>query len=391
MRHLNNSKPLAVTVSYPPPNTFIKIVAQDSMSTTQFYRPTANEWFPDHTHAPMYDDGQCVDGPLRLRPQWMVADPDHIIDPSALSPTVYWYVNGQQITSTSPSSDYYVDSDQLVVRKNLTHLTPATIYCECRVTDPRTSTPLVLSDTITLVAVLHADEQWCVELLSARTRHHHPLSSPSTQYSFVGEARLGSAVKTADVAWFWDYSLDNGANWSAVTQDKYWYVSGLGTSTLVIDVDYVDSISIRCRINTEASSVAPDIAAMATGSISWLYPDLRPYVYSLGGDKVMSDTTEMTFGLMVHRGKQPDLTLAQQRDWLLCSWVLRQQGSQQTPVHLDSSDVIVTVPDTRLRSNNATKYIVDPNVIFRGPYDAMITSGNDVMQTSAGDVMFMRN
>ena len=114
-------------------------------------------------------------------------------------------------------------------------------------------------------------------------------------------------------------------------------------------------------------------------------------VGELGGDKVMSDTTEMTFGLMVHRGKQPDLTLAQQRDWLLCSWVLRQQGSQQTPVHLDSSDVIVTVPDTRLRSNNATKYIVDPNVIFRGPYDAMITSGNDVMQTSAGDVMFMRN
>lgn len=391
MKRLNNSQPLAVAVQYSPLNTSMHIKAEGGLSTFQFYRQQSAEWSPDHTHSVEIDaNGSQTDGPIRLIPTWSVIDPDGILDGSTLVPQVYWFVDGTQITSIDPTQDYYIDGSALYVRKNFTHTQGASVFCECRFTDPRDSSTFVLSDTITLSAVLQADEQWMINILCDRTRKHYPLSASTTLYTFEAEARLGSHDKTSNVAWFWDYSLDNGATWLSFTSDIPWYVSGMNTNILTIDADYVSQITVRARIGTPSSATSPTMPNEATASLAWRVPQLRPAVYCLGGDKVLPTTEAMSFGLIVHIPKHNDMTLAQQREWIMCDWALRKQGMTASPTRLNESDVEVSVPASQIRNVNGIKYVADPQCSMRGVYSFLVTSSGNYIQTSAGNYIMAR-
>lgn len=384
MKRLNNSQPLAVAVQYAPLNTSMKIVPQGGMSTMQFYRQTTQQWIPDHTHAYAYDEnGALVDGPLMLMPEWSIIDTDNVLDTSALYPTVFWYVDDMQITDTNATKDFYLSGNALVVRKNFTHLKGGVVYCELHFTDTRTGSPFVLSDSIPLSAILHADEQWSIQILNDRTRKHFPLAYGDTQYAFEAAAYIGSNEKTDVVTWFWDFSEDNGVSWNEIDGDCLWYVSGKNSNILTIDMDFTENILLRCRINTSPTGTKPDIPNEATASIAWRFPALRPVVYSYGGDRVIAETSEMTFGLIVHNPKHSDLSLAQQREWLLCDWILRKQGSKDTPMSLAESDVMVSVSDKLLRNSSDIKYIADPQCSLRGPFAKLQTSSGDDIQSSS--------
>lgn len=391
MKRLNNSQPLAVAVQYAPLNTAMQIVVQGGLSTLQFYRQTVQEWMPDHSHPYAYDaDGSQIDGPLVLLPEWSVADADNILTDAALVPQVYWFVDDVQVTDTDSFLDFYLVGQALVVRKNFTHLQGATIYCECHFTDPRTASPFVLSDSLPLSAILQADEQWNIQILTDRTRKHFPLAEGAAIYDFEAEARLGAADKTDNVAWFWDFSEDNGLHWQEINDECFWYLSGKNTNILTIDADFTENITVRARINTSPTGTEPNTPNEATASLAWRYPALRPVVFSYGGDKVIADTQEMTFGLIVHNPKHDDLSLAQQREWLLCNWVLRKQGSNETPASLNSNDIEVTVPEARLRNTAGIKFIADPQCAMRGAYGKLQTSTGFDIQTSAGDFIAAR-
>lgn len=405
MKRLNNSQPFAVTTVFRPLNTQMKIVVLGGLSTTQFYRQTSQEWIPDHTHALAVTNGTQTDGPLRLRADYGIDDPDGAFDASTLIPQVYWFIkdntpataadtqaNGVQVTSTDSTDDYYIVGRDLYVRKNFTHLNGVTVYCEARFTDPRTNGPIVLSDTLPLAGILQADEQWSISILCDRTRKHYPLSAASTIYSFEAEARQGSVDKTSNVAWFWDYSLNNGSTWLTINDDCLWYVSGKNSSILNIDVDFVDNIMVRARIGITngTSTAAPDIPNLATASIAWRFPKIQPVVFSYGGDRVFKDTVSMTFGLFVHVAKHDDMTEAQKRHWLLTNWCVREQGNQNTPISLRSWGLEVDVPQATLFNTLGKKYIVDPRVVMRDVYDIIADPSGEVFQTSTNHTMAIR-
>lgn len=391
MKRLNNSQPLAVAVQYAPLSTSMHIVVQGGMTTLQFYKQTLAEWIPDHSHQFSYDDkGAQTDGPLVLSPDYSIIDPDGLVGTDSLYPQVFWFVDGSQVSDSDPASDYYLMGTSLVVRKNFTHLSGATIYCECRFTDTRTGNPFVLSDTLTLSAILQADEQWQLNILCDRTRKHAPISTTATEYSFEAEARLGAVDKTNEVAWFWDYSTDNGATWQDFGATDHFYVSGKNAAILTIDADFIDFITVRCRVSTDKTSSAPSLPNEATASLAWRYPTLQPVVFCYGGDKVLEETEKMTFGLMVHHTKHNDLTPSQQREWLLCDWVLRKQGASDTPTPLRECDIEVTVPVALLRNTAGIKYIADPQCSIRGPFAQIQTSSGDDIQTSSGDYITVR-
>jgi len=406
MRQLNNSQPFAVTTVFRPLNTQMKIKVLGGLSTTQFYRQTSQEWIPDHTHALVVDgNGTQTDGPLRLRADYEIHDPDDSFDASTLVPQVYWFVkdntaataadtqtNGTQVVSTDTTDDYYVVGRDLYVRKNFTHLNGVTIYCEARFTDPRTNGQIVLSDTLPLSGILQADEQWNISILCDRTRKHYPLSAATTIYTFEAEARHGSVDKTSDVAWFWDYSLNNGSTWQTITDDCLWYVSGKNTSILSIDVDFIANILVRARIGVGSgtSTVAPDIPNIATASIAWRFPKIQPVVFSYGGDKVFKETVSMTFGLFVHVAKHDDMTEAQKRHWLLTNWCVREQGTQNAPRSLRAWGLQVDVPQAYLFNTSGKKYIVDPNVAMREVYDIIADPSGEIFQMSNNQTMAIR-
>ena len=393
MKRLNNSQPLAVTTTYRPLNTAMHIEVLGGLSTVQFYRQTVQQWIPDHSVVPVIDQhGTQTDGALRLKAVYSIIDPDNNLNTDTLVPQIFWYVNGVQVTSTDSTQDYYIAGNILYVRKNFTHQLGANIYCECRFTDTRTSSPFVLSDTLPLSAILQADEQWSINILCDRTRKHFPLHAATTIYTFEAEARQGSADKTDAVAWFWDYSVDNGVHWLTINNDCLWYVSGKNTATLSIDADFIDNLMVRCRIGIAngTSTAAPDLPNEATACIAWRYPKVIPTVFSYGGDRVFAENSFMTFGLIVHVAKHDDMTLEQKRHWLMCDWAVRRQGSNDAPVPLGAYGLEVVVPRQYIYDNAGTKFIVDPRCSIRGPYDILADPSGEVFQSASGHELAVR-
>lgn len=393
MKRLNNSQPLAVTTTYRPLNTAMHIEVLGGLSTVQFYRQTVQQWIPDHSVVPVIDQhGTQTDGALRLKAVYSIIDPDNNLNTDTLVPQIFWYVNGVQVTSTDSTQDYYIAGNILYVRKNFTHQLGANIYCECRFTDTRTSSPFVLSDTLPLSAILQADEQWSINILCDRTRKHFPLHAATTIYTFEAEARQGSADKTDAVAWFWDYSVDNGVHWLTINNDCLWYVSGKNTATLSIDADFIDNLMVRCRIGIAdgTSTAAPDLPNEATACIAWRYPKVIPTVFSYGGDRVFAENSFMTFGLIVHVAKHDDMTLEQKRHWLMCDWAVRRQGSNDDSVPLGAYGLEVVVPRQYIYDNAGTKFIVDPRCSIRGPYDILADPSGEVFQSASGHELAVR-
>ncbi len=411
MKQLQNSQPFAVSTTFRPLNTAMKIVVLGGMSVMQFYRQATQEWMPDHTKVPVIDAGGAQsDGYLRLQAQYTIDNPEGGLSVATIVPQIYWYVDDTQIVSTDTTADYFIADNVLCVRKNFTHLNGVTVYCEVRFTDTRTSSPQVLSDTLSLSAVLQGDEQWAINILCDRTRKHHPLFAASTIYSFEAEARFGSVDKTADVAWFWDYSTDNGATWNTIYgagdydegtmteldfySNKFcpWYVSGKNASTLSVDADYIEQLMVRCRIATEdlATATAPNLPNLATASLAWRWPHLQPVTFSYGGNKVFTETQFMTFGLIVHIAKHNDMTSDQQRHWLIPNWVIRKQGSLDTATRLSAGGLEVTIPAYELFNTSGIKYIIDPQLSIRGTYDLLADPEGEIFQLSTGDTMAIR-
>lgn len=391
MKKLNNSQPLAVTTIYRPLTTSLKILALGNLPTTQFYYQSAKEWLPDHTKQPTVDEnGAQVDGILRLHADYFLQDEDDLLDTSTITPDIYWYVNGTQISVTDTSKDYYNVGNDLYVKKNLTHLEAATIRCEVQFTDPRNSQPIILSDTLVLNAVLKAKDAWQIILLCDRTRKHYPITSEQTLYDFEAEVREGAILRDDEVAWFWDYSLDNGKTFRNINSDCLWYVSGLGTKKLTIDMDFIESLMVRCRVGSTKTKTAPDLPNEATASMAWRWPALRPEVFSYGGNRIFAENASMRFGFFVHVPKHSDMTEEQKQHWLLTSWIVRRQGSTAAPIVLNEHGMEVDIAQRFLTNNALGKFIPDPQIGVRGVYDVVAFHDGELIELSSGQTFAIR-
>lgn len=391
MKRIFNSRPLAVTTIYRPLTTSLKIMALGSLPTTQFYYQSAQEWLPDHAKQPVYaDNGVQEDGVLRLRANYFMQDEDDLIDTSKITPQIYWYVNEAQITFTDTSKDYYIAGRDLYVKKNFTHLDGATIRCDVVFTDPRNSQPIVLSDTLVLNAVLKAKDAWQINLLCDRTRKHYPITSEQTIYDFEAEIREGAILRNDDVSWFWDYSLDNGKTFKTINADCLWYVKGLSTNMLTIDMDYIENILVRCRVGSTKDKKTPDLPNEATVSMSWRWPALKPEVFSYGGNRIFAENASMRFGFFVHIPKHDDMTYEQKQHWLTTNWIVRKQGSTTDFVDLNKHGMEVDIAQQFLMNNALGKFIPDPQIGLRGVYDVVAFNDGEIIELSNGETFAIR-
>lgn len=396
MKRLNNSRPLAVAVSYAPLSTSMHIVSRSGAPLVQFYYQVQQQWKPDHTHSFNVDDyGAQTDGPLTLAADWSIIDGDGLISGDVLSPQIYWYADGAQVTTTDQYQDFYINDGLLVVRRNATHLAPVVVTCECHFTDTRTQSPFVLSDEVTLTAQLVADEQWSISILTDRTRHHFPITSSSSIYTFEAEARLGVTDCTQTVRWQWDYSDDSGQTWKSISDnglDTLWYISGANENTLTVDADFFDHITVRVRAaKDKLTSTQSFLPNAATATLAWRTPLVRPVVCCDGGDRVLADSDYMTFSLIAHNPRHEDLTMQQQREWLLCDWTVRRQQSSANPLRLGVYEARAKVPAGLFRTLADTKSVADPCVSLRGSRRALCTSNGDYIKASNGKIIAIRS
>lgn len=385
MKRINNSQPLAVITQFKPLSTSFHIEVLGGLSVMQFYQSATQQWSPNHAVAPVInDDGSQEDGTLRLKASYSLIDPDGIIGNASLEPQVFWFVDGAQIVTNDVTADYYVSENVLHIRKNFTHLKGANVYCECRFTDIRNGQTIVLSDTLVLSAILQADEQWQLSMVCDRTKHYNPLYADSPVIFFQAEARLGANIKTDSVSWYWDYSLDNGLTWNDIDSSCYWYVSGKTAPTLKVNMDYIEAITVRARIEEE--NIDKLMPCEVTASCAWRMPVVRPMVFSYSGNRVTSSTDLMTFGVNVHVPKHADLSEEEKRKWLIFDWCVREQGANSTPVFLGEHNTECTISAQQLFNNDNRKYVIDPNISMRTIYGILADSKGNIIQIKGNPI-----
>lgn len=415
MKRLNNSQPLAVATQYAPLSTSIYLVTEGGMSLSQYYHKTTNEWMPDHTHAPamkVQNGVECLsDGPLSLRPEYHVIDPDGLLEDGDLVPQVYWFVNDAQVTSTESTADFYVSDHKLVVRKNFTHKEACTVRCECRFVDTRKNEPFTLQTSVTLNAVLLADEKWSVKIVSDRAQKFFPLGTGGYRFRFRGEARLGNTDMSSatddteglvpSVEWLWTYSSDNGQTWKTivpvegnVTEETcLWYVGGKDARDIEVDARYTEGILLRLQIRAKFVSHDSNAAkvlqpCMATASLSWRWPDVRPQVVCYNGDQVRPRDVFKVFGTLIHVAGRSDMTEEEKKEWVMPKWIVRKQGVMEDGAYLGSCGQGISVDANLLRSKTGVVYVVDADCVMRGALDAVAVGGEPI--AVRGEVMCVR-
>lgn len=107
-------------------------------------------------------------------------------------------------------------------------------------------------------------------------------------------------VKEMNIANFVWYGIENGVEVKMGTSLPY-YVSGQGTSQLVVDAMWKENINVvlRATMDTATETLSP---SKAYASVSWRIPDVDTHVVSQNGDAVRSDTTSMTFSTICNAG-----------------------------------------------------------------------------------------
>lgn len=395
MKRLNNSRPLSVAVLYAPLSTSCHIVALNGMPTMQAYRGTT--FVPDHTAAVAYDavTGQQVNGALRLRAEWSMVDPDGLLMASDVAPTVRWTVGGVAVTTTDTTQDYYIDGVDLVVRKNIVVTDVVDVDVEVTITDPRNGAVYKTLAHQSLASSLQEDMPWRLYIIAPRVTRHAPLTAGSTSYQFSAKAMHGDTDATAstDILWEWTWSEDGGVTWRAIGDEEKatWCAGGENTSTLNVDADFTERITVRVRIKDSATGVWK--AAEATATLAWRWPDITATAFSPNGDKLLAKTTEVQMKLLAHNKRHGELTDTQIDEWLVCSWEMRRQGVQPTassPAVSLGYGATTRVSAADIRAQNA-KVIIAPKVSMRGAYALLQDSAGNYLQTSTGDYIAARS
>lgn len=243
-----------LNVIYTPLNVSVSLV-QDGGGLTQTHCAETGEYIPDRSLTP-----------LVITPVVRVQDPDGIIDDGAATLTgVAWYALPEDIAKAVPAGTYIgtelsqylvtdatdgflVDRDGSIrVEKNIPYLSPVVLVFTGNIPDVRSGKLVKVQDSVLLstssIAVpasltLDKPASW-----SFNPIEDSGLRSIKASLMLGGLAPDPSKVKTR----FWWYRASGNTEVLIDEDEDYFYESGQGTDTLVIDPEYLESERIICK------------------------------------------------------------------------------------------------------------------------------------------------
>ena len=323
----NVSTPLSIPVVWSPLSTSFNIVSGDYIGSqdhvpggplSQWYYATGNTWEPDRRVTP-----------LVLTPVLKGYDADtgttyDIISDPSFQTEVKWYLCtsadevGVLITASASSNEDYGQNSGggLVVRKNIVVDEYARLLCKVRWVDPRNGVECVVTKDVTLTTRGIGEDAYTLRINRTREVRWNPLSELTPVQTLTASLRNGmEAVTGADLSFWWFKLMSDGSR-VLIDDDAAVcaaYVSGQGTSSLVVDMDYLTEVTLECRASL--MSAADVRAYMGTGNIEnvllpvrevrtllWDLPDLSVQPYSPNGSGLTARTDVLTFRAVLQAG-----------------------------------------------------------------------------------------
>lgn len=283
--------------------TILSIKEGENGTLTQYQDLTKNAWTPNRSITP-----------LVLIPVFSAINDKNQTE--NVVPEYTWYVNGTRITSTQTSADYYLETSggsvtgNLVVRKNVSNDSPVTIKCVATYTDNLQIETYSIDKSVLLTTENSPDRIYMVTLDVPNTITYHPLTDETSQYTIHAAVQFGNQPlpSTEQMVYFW--YLDD----ELMDENTLGVVSGLGTSTIVVDADYFDGVTISVKLGvpyypsegsvTPVLPTSPNINATAQCGLVWDYEDPIIIPVGNGGNAVRRNSGDKLFNAIVQvRGK----------------------------------------------------------------------------------------
>jgi len=387
MAILNTLEPLVLTTQRTPLTVALSI-DQNGQPLQQLVDITsaANNYFPSRDTSP-----------LVLTPVLTAVDPE---THEALTPSinVYWFVsvNGGAetlITNTDPNQadtldqsatdGFTLDGNELIVTRNVPPTTPVQIRCEVTFTDVSRNETYTIGQQVLLCSENNPEQHMTIDILTPPAVKYDPFRDASSTRVFTAEVRRGDEIVSSGIKIFW-YLDDVLINPSA-DDCPLCYVSGQNTSTLTLNAEYVDKVSVSVRIADSATAVAPNQPCMAVRTLLWDLPRIDGSVYSANGNAVRQDMEMMTFEALL-KVRSMDIPVAK-KSYLRIGW--RRKGTSSSTVTACGNGWVRELPASDLRQSGNVNSVVYAVAETLGAYHA-VASGNNVIVDGNGKIVVER-
>jgi len=328
-RIINTSVPVVVTTIRTPLSTSLTIAQSGEnggpLTQAQDTQQNPQVWIPDRRLHP-----------LILTPLFVAKDTG-TGETITSGYDIKWYiVNGDtqtQITSTVTSQDYYLEQEtvydeesgesttrltgRLVVRKNVDYRTPVTLRCVATYTDNLRQEIYTKESIVTLTSTNMPEENYVVSLQAPAVITYDPvyiktgnlangLFQNGSKFRLSAKTMLGSNDATSGVYYFWyidGQPIVEGLDFLQYSQENQLAGKGLGTDTIVLDMDYAEKFKGQVQIGTFNEVGSP------TGN-----PKTKGYYEMNGNDFVLTtDTTVNASKVYYTKPSAPNLPSTDER------------------------------------------------------------------------------
>lgn len=349
----NIAAPTIVTTRKDPFNVSLSILQVGGQPLTQSQDTSQNLWIPDRE----------LDSPLLLEPVLEVTD--HQTGVSVTTNVTYsWYLDKVSLWDSSSKkglvSAYSKDrtigdrgtndgfflettgsadsgnlevTGRLLVARNVNYVAtvsdrgPITVICVAQYTDSTRTQTYEISQSVVLTSGNIPDDQYSLNILQPSSVAYHPLTDTTPIREFDVEVMMGKRVlkdgELEDIRYFWYLDgvlIPTDGSLAA-------YKEGQHTSSLKLDLDYIDSGDVSVRIAVGKNATVPNVNAVDSRSIEWKVPKLTATPYSKSGSAVRNTGEVKEFEAIV-QARGGDVDENHLKEFIRLNWQTKSTASE---------------------------------------------------------------
>lgn len=249
------------------PLSVISSIAVKSGSVKQVHYSDSNTFTPNRMLTPLY----LQPAVYTIDPNKRIADGDKIGQLSSGK----WYLSSilpaNQITkkttdADAATADYAIATNyQLVVRKNISHLSPQQLFFVATYFDSRRGMDVTAQESQLLSTTTNSESESAPVVVLDKPESYifNPINGLGNTSIKASMFRTGKPI-TENIKYWWYVVSGTVAHLIGSNPRDLFYVSGQNTSTLIVNTEFIGQLLIRCKAeyHTGAAPASPSANAV---------------------------------------------------------------------------------------------------------------------------------
>ena len=296
MKYGSISTPLSIPTIWTPLSASLKITHEQPLQ--QWYYDSLSAYIPSRNEIPLLltPELNAVDtetGTVYTLSELLNYTVDGVSIPKA---NIKWYIRASRDIDSwvqiQGDHDMFVASNGILnIRGNIINAGDSkAIRCIVEWEDIRNGEAHVDNAEVVLTCMGIGESPMVLTLLSPSVVRWNPLSSASSIKRVTAEVRMGGEPITENVTYQW-YKVKGDNSRVLIDDDAALcaaYVSGQGTNTLAMDLDYLTSLTVECRFSISGVQM-PDRKQVR---FMWNIPTFSCDVYTPQGESIRETSAE---------------------------------------------------------------------------------------------------